>query len=492
MKKIIVFYFPFLLLLTSSCQKDFLDKNPLDQISNETFWKDEKDAQTALIGVYSRLQATHYAQFRYVSDCLTDDCHNYQNEAQSLTISQGNLFSTTDGIVSSMYSQSYAGISACNIFLQNISKVEITQAVKERYIAEVKFLRAWFYFNLEQFYGDVVIYSAPPTIESSKIKQSSRREVLNFIHKDLDDAIANLPNNSYTGRIVKNSALALKAKVYLSDNKWNEAATTANLVILSGKTQLFNDYSKLFITSGQNSEPSEILFSSRFLNPDNFHSYQIFVAWYSGPNPRKELIRDYESKDGLPITQSPLYNPNNPYLNRDPRLLQSIQVKPWTINGNVIQQETTITGFRIQKGIDSTLGPIGYETRSDNDIIHLRYADVLLMYAEAKNEESGPNQSVYDAVNMVRARSGMPALVGGLTQNAMRDKIRHERRIELTFEGHRYFDLKRWKNIAQVLATVDEPGLGVGGLKFLPHHYSWPFPQTEIDVNPMLDQKAGY
>ena len=325
-----------------------------------------------MAGVYSTLQSSKFGVTRYNIDCLTDICYNIHNADAVLTISEGDLLPQTGGIVQSIYNGAYSGISACNIFLQNIVKVEMDEAQKSRYIGEVKFIRAWYYFNLQQFFGDVIIYSEPPTVENAKIKQSTSAQVLDFIHKDLDEAISKLPNESYTGRVVKNSAIALKAKVYLHDNKWTEAANLANQVISSGKTSLSNDYFGLFITRGQDKNPDEILFSTRYLNPDNYSWYQIYVGWWSEPNPRKELVDSYQCTDGLPITQSPLYNPSDPYANRDPRLLESVQVKPWYINGVEIQQETTRTGFRIQKGIDPTIGPLGYDIKSDNDIVHIR------------------------------------------------------------------------------------------------------------------------
>lgn len=492
MKKNKIIAYILIALMISACEGDFLDKNPLDQVSSQTFWNNESEAYLGLMGVYSRLQASIYSTRRYNLDALTDNLYNMQNSDNVINISQGDLLPATGGIANSIYYDAYKGISACNIFLQNIVNVEMNEATKSSFVGEVKFIRAWFYWNLQQFYGDVVVYEEPPTVEESRIKQSPAEQVLALVHRDLDDAIAVLPNESYTGRIVKNSALALKAKVYLHEAKWAEAASTAQQVMSSGKTTLSDDYSGLFIPIGQDTNPDEILFSSRFRKPDNTHWYHIYVAWYTEPNPRKELVDAFQCTDGLPISQSPLYDENNPYANRDPRLLESVQVEPWILNGEEIVQEATITGFIIQKGIDKELGQIGYDVQYDNDIVHLRYADVLLMYAEAKNEASGPDQSVYDAVNAVRGRSSMPALETGLSKEALRDKIRFERRIELAFEGHRYLDLKRWGTIAEVLAAVDEPGQGIGGLKFESHHNNWPFPQGEMDVNDELDQKAGY
>jgi hypothetical protein len=479
-------------LILSACEGNFLEKNPLDQVSSQTFWNDESDAYLGLMGVYSRLQLNYYGYNRYILDFITDNGFQKDNEGSAADISQGNIYPTTGGLVSTMYSGGYRGISACNIFLGNVKDVEMDAGVKKQYIAEAKFLRAWFYFNLQQFYGDVIIYEIPPTVESSKIKQSTGEQVLSFVLQDLDQSITDLPDNPYTGRIVKNSALALKAKVLLYQEKWSEAASVASQIMSSGKTSLSNDFTGLFITKGQDLNPSEILFSSRYLNPDNYSEYAIRVAWYGNHNPRQELVDDYECADGLSVSQSPLYDPYHPYLNRDSRLKQTVQVEPWVVDGQVIQQEESVTGYLIQKGIDKEIGQIGYATRSDNDFIHLRYADVLLMYAEARNEANGPDESVHNAINAIRARSGMPAVAHDLSKDAMRERIRHERRIELAFEGHRYFDIKRWKIAPQVMAAVDEPGKGVGVLNFESHHYVWPFPQSEMDINPELDQKAGY
>lgn len=492
MKSYKIFIYFTLALTLSACEGDFLERNPLDQVSSQTFWNDESDAYLGLIGVYSRLQLNYYGYNRYLLDFITDNGFQKDNEGNASDISQGNIYPTTGGLISTMYSGGYKGVSACNIFLENIENVEMDADAKNQYIAEVKFIRAWFYFNLQQFYGDVIIYETPPTVESAKVKQSSADKVLSFVLQNLDQAIPYLPNDPYTGRVVKNSALALKAKVLLYQEKWSEAASTANLIMSSGKTSLNSNFSGLFITNGQDSNPNEILFSTRYLNPDNYSQYAIRIGWYGNHNPRQELVDDYECIDGLPVTQSPLYNSDNPYLNRDPRLKQTIQVEPWIIDGQLIQQEESVTGYLVQKGIDKEIGQIGYDTRSDNDFVHLRYADVLLMYAEAKNEANGTDQSVYDAINAVRVRSGMPTVEQGLSKDAMRKKIRHERRIELAFEGHRYFDIKRWKIAPGVMAAVNEPGKGTGVLKFESHHYVWPFPLSEMDVNPELDQKDGY
>ncbi|MBE7174264.1 MAG: RagB/SusD family nutrient uptake outer membrane protein, partial [Williamsia sp.] len=191
-------------------------------------------------------------------------------------------------------------------------------------------------------------------------------------------------------------------------------------------------------------------------------------------------------------------NPAFPYLNRDPRLKLSVYVPgdPWKYSTTGFFDPTkdgnNKTGFNLKKYLDTTRAPTGYATQSDQDFVLLRYADILLMYAEAQNEVGGPSQAVYNAVNAVRARPGinLPALPAGLSQDALRQRIRNERRVELAFEGLRYFDLLRWKIADQVIPAIVNPG-GVNR-RFEQKNYLWPFPQSEIDIDPDLKQNTGY
>jgi hypothetical protein len=202
--------------------------------------------------------------------------------------------------------------------------------------------------------------------------------------------------------------------------------------------------------------------------------------------------------DGRPITESPLYNPLTPYVNRDPRMKLSVYVPGdrWKYSANGLfdpaKDGNNKTGFLLKKYLDTTRAPAGYATQSDQDFVLLRFADVLLMYAEAQNEVGGPDESVYSAVNAVRARPGinLPPLPAGLSKDQMRQRIRNERRIELAFEGLRFLDLKRWKIADVVLPQIINPG-GVAR-KFEQKHYLWPFPLSEIDINKDLQQNTGY
>tara|TARA_R110002050_G_scaffold295515_3_gene454445 strand:- start:12443 stop:13939 length:1497 start_codon:yes stop_codon:yes gene_type:complete len=483
-------------ILSMSCE-DFLDKQPLDQISSETFWKDESDADMALAGVYSQMRSNTLSWDRNFYDALSDNSFARNAEGGNVSpLAQGIIEPSSGGLVSSVYNAAFTGISRCNIFLQNIDNVEMEETKKNIYKGEVLFLRAYLYFTLTQFYGGVPLYITPPTIEESKVKQSTKETVINQVLADLDEAIGYLPDDIYDGHAVKGSALSLKAKILLHQEKWVEAAETANLVIQSGTFSLSSSYPDLFLAAGQENNP-EIIFSTKFLNPDYnaWYGPDIRIGWWSSLNPFQNLVDEYECTDGLSISESPLYNPVDPRENRDPRLSHTIRF--WNngieelIGGSYDPGGVTETGYFYVKYVDPNNAPFDYSIKSEQDFIHLRYADVLLMYAEAKNEASGPDANVYSAINNIRDRVDMPPLPADLTKDQMRERIRHESRVELAMEGHRYFDLKRWKTIENIIPAITDPG--GNQRQFDPaKHYLFPFPQSEIDRNENLDQNPGY
>lgn len=495
----------FVALFFVSCE-DFLDKNPTTQISSSTFWKTQNDADMALAGCYARLYCN---TFSYEGVMALDIMAGDANEgAQSLgagstgTFAIGIMESTSGGLLTNVYNDCYRGIGTFNFFLDNIDKVDIPDATKAIYKGEVLFLRALFYFTLADFYGGVPLYTKPVTIEDAKVKQSTREEVIAQVLADLDVAIASLPNTDYStnGHAVKGSALALKSRVLLFQSDWAGAAAAANQVMSEGKFSLYQgEWKNIFLAEGQNNNP-EIMFSTRYLNPDNSSQQDIRILWHGIWNPRKELRDAFESIDGLPITTSPLYDPNNWKLNRDPRLLQTMrafedpavkasgEVVPFAYNG------VSQTGLEPAKGGNVETLPIDYSTKSEQDWVLIRYAEVLLNFAEATNELNGPTPAVYDAINAVRARPGidMPPIPAGLTQDEMRARIRNERRVEFAFEGMRYRDIRRWKIAETYIPTLVEPGSNISRAFDPAKHYLFPFPQSEIDINPNLVQNPGY
>lgn len=497
MKSIRIFIIGIFALNFASCS-GLLDKNPLDQIASQTFWSNEKEANMALAGVYSRLYAITFHHNDGKTDVMAGEAEANQGQAW-VQIARGQIESTSGSLINEIYNNSYLGIGACNFFLENIDKAPISADLLKTYKAEVQFLRAYFYFNLADVYGGVPLNTKTVTIEEAKVKQSTKAEVITQVIKDLDAAIANLPDVAYTnGHAVKGSALALKARVLLTMSQWPEAAAAANLVMTSGKFSLYNDFRKLFLATGQSNNP-EIMFSTRFLNPDQWSELDIRWNWHGVFNPKVELRDAYECTDGLPITSSPMYNPANYKLNRDPRL--ALTLKPFAdkaIDSGGKERDfayngQSSSGYNPVKYGNWDALPCDYSTKSEQDWIILRYADVLLMYAEAKNEATGPDASVYKAINDIRDRTGikMPPLPAGLTKDQMRVRIRQERRVELALEGLRWSDIKRWKTAEIYIPTLVDQG-GVKRVFDKNKHYLMPFPQSEKDINKNLVQNPGY
>jgi len=511
--KSLTYLFIVVLLGVMSCSKDNLDKTPPDSVSTDIFWASEAEVNSALAGVYTRLQQNFLGYERVYLDGLTDNAFLWDNTNQPnfSLMTTGSLSASLGGAINNIYSSPYRAIASCNYFLDNIDKAPMSEAKKNVAKAEARFIRALCYFDLVQAYGGVVVYrNFPPTLESAKKAKSTSEEVYALIEEDLDFAIANLPDDKYNGHAVKGSALGMKGRVLITEKKWANAVTVLEQVISGKKFALSNNYTALFRTAGQATAAvnTEIMFSTQYLattNPQRTSpgaaGMDIELGWYSLMQPYQDMVNDYEMTDGKPITESPLYNSATPYANRDPRLDYSVKLpgEVWkNPNTNVVWggSYNSFTGFLVEKYVDLTRAPFTTATanQTDQDYIHLRYADILLMYAEAKNEVSGPDASVYDAIDQVRQRPtvNMPKTDQAKynTKEKLRDYIRHERRVEFAFEGQRYNDLKRW-NIAHIkLPTLSTPA--GKPLVFTTNNYVLPFSQTELDNNPLLVQNTGY
>ncbi|MEO6522879.1 MAG: RagB/SusD family nutrient uptake outer membrane protein [Mucilaginibacter sp.] len=503
------------LIMITSCQKNFLDRNPLDQLSQSTFWKTQNDADLALAGCYNFLCKGYNATGVTAAgagwgggsmfwETIADNGYTISSGSSFANISTGVIESTTGGMQSDAYTYTYQGIAACNIFLANIGKVPLTAQLRNQYIGEVKFLRAYHYFFLSQIYGDVVLTLSPLSgdMQSSTFPRTAKSIVVDSVLADLNFAASNLPNTAYSGHVVRGTALGYITKVLLANNKWHEAATTAKTIMTENQFSLYTGgYNNLFLKPGQNGNP-EIMFSARYLPPNFYSPADWLYSYLNTVQVLSYLVNDYECTDGLPISSSPLYNAATPYANRDPRLKFTVIV-PGDLRGTSAStafdpvKAAVPSGFLPRKGVDPTRFPTTYATQSDQDWVFLRYADILLMYAEAQNEDVGPDISVYSAINSVRSRPGvnMPPLIAGLSQAVMRTKIQHERRIEFALEGQRYFELKRWKLDRTIIPTVKDPNNAFR--TFALRDTLWPVPQSEIDIaksfnNTGFKQTPGY
>jgi hypothetical protein len=485
-------------LVLCGCHDDFLDKNPTDQISNQTFWTSEDDIDMAVTGCYACLKETFLDHKRGFLVGLSDEGYVHWGWYNIDNMARGNINASTGGLINIVYYGSYVGIAQCNNFMANVDKVtHVSEHKRNEAKGEVRFLRALYYFELVNCFGDVILYKeTPESVEAAKIAKSPKEDVLEFIHEDLDFAIAHLPDEVYSGHAVKGTAMGIKTRVLLTQERWAEAADLAQQIIQSGKFGLYHDYPNMFLNAGQTNNP-EIMFSCMYLSPDSYHSeYGMNQEYAVSFFLTKELKDAFECTDGLSITESPLYDPANTFANRDPRhryIVRNPVGTDW--EGHYKYDFIDPTGVKNLKYIDPSIpGDYANAYRNDWDFILLRYADVLLMYAEAKNEADGPDQSVYDAINEVRSRPGvnMPPVDQGRyhTKEKLREYIRHERFVELAVEGIHYFDLKRWHIIGDVMnGRINPSG---EPYVFEEKNYHWAFPQLELDANPNLKQTTGY
>jgi len=517
---IINFIIPAILLFTG-CKKGFLDKAPTTRITPSSFWKTAEDVKAANIGCYSALWDVTAYVLPYL-DALTPNSYcNYPWEGWT-NIALSAQTPADLGGMGSLYTGAWGGISACNNFIANVDKVtSMPESDRNTMKGEAYFLRAYYYSLLVNYWGGVPLLIEETNVSQIDKTRSTAAEVYAQVEKDLGNAIGVLPlDASAPGRITKGAAHALLTRVYLYQKKWQPAADEAKKVMDLNKYQLFPNYRAIFLPANENN--SEVIFDVQFFAPRFATNWDQLMTIYqdnispgwSSIEPTQDLINEYELKDGTPYNiADAVANPKNPNNeNRDPRMDQTIFRKGTKIN-NFDYPVTTdgwpgiYTGYTYKKYTiyDNTTNradavPAGQS--SINGIV-IRYADILLMRAEALNEASAtPNPEVYTLINKVRARPtvGMPALPAGLNQEQMRQRIRHERRVEFASEGLYYSDVRRW-GIAPTVLNRPVPLNGgqkkgvVQVRKFATGRDElMPFPQKDIDNAPNMkgQQNPGY
>lgn len=490
LKLIVVF-----ILAVTACE-DFLQLDPLDQVSSSTFWKTKADFDMGLTAIYGNWQNELWSDQEPNMDCMTDNAYGQHSFYGTKDICQGAISPSTGGFISSIYSNCYSAIARINIFLQELAGykgTDITDVNKLLYEAEAKFQRSFMYWQLYFFYGEVPVILEPVSLETQDRPKDPAATVLARVFDDLDFAIANLNNVAYSvnkGHVAKSSAQALKARILMFTAYGNTG--TPDITTLTQARDLCLEikplyslsplFENIFKDSGQKSNP-EIIFSVNFLKPDSRSDYDLWYGDWIVISPLGNFVKAFECSDGLDYGVSPLTNLTDPFVDRDPRLNKTVfKDHPDWGGGNVhFPTNSRPTTFGLKKYLSPENTPYGYSTMTQTNAVKFRLGEILLMYAEAQNEIAGPDATVYQAMTDIRARVSMPALPAGLTKDEMREKIRKERRIELAFEeGLRYYDLKRWRTADIVLNAVT-PADGLLTYHFEDRFYLWPLPQSEID-----------
>ncbi|MBO3270464.1 RagB/SusD family nutrient uptake outer membrane protein [Hymenobacter defluvii] len=551
MKRFVVYSLLGLSLLTSACQDDFLDRVPLDELVDETYWENEEQLRLATDACYAYLKAKNTVDMENLGDnTIWPSVTDYQR------IASGN-FTNDIGALNNEWTGSYDGIRRCNAFLANYQRAEVTDpARKEALAAEVRVIRAYLYSYLTTFYGDVQLVTTPLEIDDPLVygTRTPRAEVVDFMLKELDEAAAALPaaipTGANLGRISRGAALALKARVALQNQRYAAAEQAAKAVMDLNVYQLYtaggtaNAYRNLFTYAGKLAAGAnkETILARTHLADISMHnlSREIQVPDQNARwNPTKSLVDSYLCSDGLPIEKSPLYKDTtyaDVFKNRDPRMVQTIlqpgaawggrfDGNPQNTNPAVYttpkfrsdrRGSVTITGYYFTKYVE--LSTVGQVSRDANDIHLIRLAEVLLIYAEARLEQNKLTQADVDlTINKLRQRVGMRAMdLAELTTNGLdvRTELRRERRVELALEGQRYFDILRWqqgnllaedvkgmkKAWARSAADVANQPTDANGFIIVnrnrtftaSRNYLWPMPLVQLERNPNLGQNPGW
>ena len=523
MKKIIKSYLLIIIcILTLFACDDFLERVPLDSVSMETFWKTADQAEMWVNNLYTLTANSPKGLIGVditTQEAYSDNAYGRTNRARN-NIANG-TFEPNDGHVSGSWD--YSRIKLCLEFFENIDRVPGISLEKYNELSgQVRFMLAFEYYKLITRFRDVPLVTKPLTIEESDIEKSPKAEVLKYVLENLDLAIDMLPV-SYPdiekGRITKGAAFFLKTRVLLYNDRCAEAATTAKQLMDMNIYKLHPNFNELWRVAFNNKKEGVILenqyVENLFTHDLSLRFSPVMFNAHALIQPTPQLVNAFEMKDGLPMTESPLYNPARPFDNRDPRFYhtflwhgQILNETYASLNLSGSERNYSFTYIYFRKGI--------VDFRDRFRPMHLnwnlfRYADLLLMYAEAKNEASGPDDSIYDALDLIRQRAGMPVVDRSKygNQALLRSFIRNERRVELAGEGLRYNDIIRWKIAEDVLnisltsmdltkwedGPLDSSGKPLLTVRpcetryFNPSkHYVWPIPQTAIDQSTKLVQ----
>lgn len=479
MRKIHIIYILGLVLLAACKREDFLDRFPQDAISDPTYFKNENDLKLYLNRFY---------------DALPVQRGNNENNSDNFVPGTRNtLLSGEYAIPSTDDNWSYAGwanIRYVNYFLERYQRAEISEALKNNYAAEARFFRALFYWEKVKRFGAVPWLNKDLTDTSSALLYGPRlphKQVMDSVLSDLNFAVANAAlatNTQFAGRITQDVANALKARITLWEGTFRKyhalgdeqtflrAAVEASGALMTGRYNIWKtgnptrDYYNLFIQEELKGNVESIL-TRRYIKDVSMHNLtrQLSDAW---PAFSKNFVRSFLDKNGVPTALSALYQGDETLdqekADRDPRFTQLIATRGFTFFNNANGTRDTMTLPRLPAVVTGYAGVKNYSpdpaqwnaNQSTLDLFIFRYAETLLIHAEAKAELGEATQAVIDAtINKIRDRVAMaPMVITALVKDpasdfpalpVLLDEIRRERRIELAGEGFRFDDLQRWK-----------------------------------------------
>lgn len=502
----------------TGCMENFLDLYPKDKISSANFPQTESDIKLLLNGVYSQLREKEiYNQGLFgfgITDGATPNAFNWGTGEVFNKLGAGRLTSSDGGIVTFRWQRCYEIISRVNYLLFCLDKVDLPEETKAVYLGESHFLRGIAYSLLAETYGGVpIILSNISTQEARELKRATLEETWQQALDDYDVAIENLKVDApEVGRATKGAALGMKMRAYLYQGKYKEVLSCVEQIDALNKYGLFHSYEGLFDPENENNK--EVLFDIQYIEGEN--SQGTYLDQYCGTGtdgwtrgsryvPTDNLVEAYETIDGSPV------DPANPYNNRDPRLAFTVILPGSYFLGSQFPDYLYPGGaFNHQGNMLKHLGTRKYRIQDKdklppsgqsyiNDIV-LRYADVLLSKAEALVETGGSISEAMAILNRIRTERDdvkISEIPLNLSREEARQKVRHERRIELALEGRYWSDVKRWKIGKELypMSIYDHTGSLIE-TKFpngyLEYYDLLPIPDSERSLNPNLEQNPGW
>jgi len=480
MKLIYIYLFGLILFALSFSACDLLEEDPEHILVTNNFYNNSGDAEAAVTAIYNRLYSNMYERdMQLMADLPTDDYKNGQGMNNPSLIDLEFLqMNSQNQFVERAWQHHYDGINRANAAINRIPEINMDEGLKNRLLGEARFLRGLFYFNLVRFFGDVPIVTVDTReLGELNVSRSPVDEVYGLILEDLTFAEANLPpiqDNGNIGRATSGAAKALIGKVYLTREDWSNAVNKLGEIV-NNEGQfaygLLDDYRDNWRPGTENGP--EAVFSIQMQEaPGNGN----ILMRSACPRSRVPSITGWEA-DIPTVELYELFDENDE--RRDATFFTSYEEEgvvyefPWPLYFKYFDPSQ-----------------VNNTSQSNANIHVIRYADVLLMYAEAINELNGPTPDAFDAINRVRVRAfnTEEMALSGLSQRELRDAIYLERRLELAMEAHRWFDLIRTDRFVEVMANHTENG----GTQIAPHKVLMPIPQRELDVNPNLTQNPGY
>jgi hypothetical protein len=470
----------FFLLICTQMSCNLLDQQLESNFTPDNFYKNADDAKAAVSAAYDPLNTQHmYDQAMWVlQDQATDDAEwgggrSTANQAKNDVDKYS--FTPATSTFQSVWSAAYSGINKANAVLAHVPAIGMDTALRSRYLAEAQFLRGFYYFTLVRLFGGVpLVLQETTSLENLEVPRASTDEIYQQVISDFSSAAAVLPlrySGADLGRATKGAALAFLAKVYLTREDWPAASAKCKEVMDLGVYDIWDNFADAFLINNKNGK--EAVFEVQALGGGLGEGS--FMQGYMRPNFDK--VNGIAGFGDDPVTKN-LYDTYRATDNR-----RDVTIRLYSSTSVPAAPASIVFPAYVYKYRDPSATANG---EGSNNFPVIRYADVLLMYAEALNEQAAGNVAAFDAVNRLRRRAGIPALETTLTQDQFRDSILLERRLELAFEGHRWYDLVRTKRLISAM-KAQNPSIVVSE-----RHYLYPIPQTEIDVNGKLKQNPDY